>query len=581
MNYTHKLARRLARLRPAAVFAACGRWSSDRKIGNNRAVQHHLVCRTLPILTLDLLMAAFADSSAPLPPDGGVADMYQVGRGWARRLVGIRISPDTAVVSPGQTIAFKAFGVLSDSSLRPITVEWAATGGTIDSAGLFTADSTMGTYQVVGTEPTLGLADTAAVVDTAASVSAPAPDAPPPAVSSVSVSPSSATLTVGESVQLSAAAKDVNGSPVDGSPITWTTSNSAVASVTSSGVVKALAGGSAKVTATAQGVSGEAAVSVTAPAPTPAPPLAGDCSDYSYTRLVSVSTASELSTAITDAQPGDLIQLAPGTYSGSWTVSRSGTATNPIMLCGPRTAVLNGGSLTNGGAVLKFIGTSSAHVQYWVAKGFTVTNRQVGVGGSYASWITVDSVQVYNLGEAAIAFQQFSTHNTWIRNYIHDTGKTTAQYGEGFYIGSYNLRWVNGQPDRTDYNTISDNIIGPNIGSELIQIDEGTTGNVLTGNHLDRAGRGYAGSGASIFIIGNEVVASGNVITNVSGTDNGVYVETILSGWGENNSFDNNTLTGSGVAGYGFQVRSTTNTVKCTNVVTGFTSGFSNIACTR
>jgi hypothetical protein len=580
MNYTHKLARRLARLRPAAVPAACGRWSSDRKIGHNRAVQHHFVRRTLPILTLVLLLAACADSSAPVAPDGGVVDMYQVGRGWARRLVGIRISPDTAVVSPGGTVAFKASGVLTDGSSRPITVAWAATGGTIDSAGLFTADSTMGTYQVVGTEPALGLADTAAVVDTTASA-----DPPAPVVTVVSVSPSSTSIEVGDSIRLVATAKDPSGATVGGTTFIWASSDPNIAMVSSKGMVKAVAGGSAIVTATAQGVSGEAALNVVvpapAPAPDPAPSPAGDCSDYNYTQLVPVSTASQLSTALANADPGDLIQLAPGTYSGSWTVSRSGTSTNPIMLCGPRTAVLNGGSLTNGGAVLKFIGTSSAHVQYWVAKGFTVTNRQVGVGGSYASWITVDSVQVYNVGEAAIAFQQFSTHNTWIRNYIHDTGKTTAQYGEGFYIGSYNLRWVNGQPDRTDYNTISDNIIGPNIGSELIQIDEGTTGNVLTGNHLDRAGRGYAGSGASIFIIGNEVVASGNVITNVSGTDNGVYVETILSGWGENNSFDNNTLTGDGAAGYGFQVRSTTNTVKCTNAVTGFTSGFSNIACTR
>jgi hypothetical protein len=578
MNYTHKLARRLARLRPAA--AACGRWDGDRKIGHNRAGRHHLVCRALPILTLTLLLAACADSSAPVAPDGGAVDMYQVGRGWARRLVGIRISPDTAVVSPGGTVAFKASGVLTDGSSRLITVEWAATGGTIDSAGLFTADSTMGTYHVVGTEPALGLADTAAVVDTTASA-----DPPAPVVTEVSVSPSSTSIEVGDSIRLAATATDAGGATMGGIAFTWASSDAAVATVSSKGMVKAVAGGSARVTATAQGVSGEAALTVVVPAPAPAPDPApspvGDCSDYNYTRLVPISTASQLSSAITNAQPGDLIQLAPGTYSGSWTASRSGTATKPVVLCGPRTAVLNGGSLTNGGAILKFIGTSSAHVQYWVAKGFTVTNRQVGVGGSYASWITLDSVQVYNVGEAAIAFQQFSTHNTWIRNYIHDTGKTAAEFGEGFYIGSYNLRWPNGQPDQTDYNTISDNIIGPNIGSELIQIDEGTTGNVVTGNQLNRAGRGYAGSGASIFVIGNGGQYSGNVISNVSGTDNGIYVETILSGWGEDNSFDNNTVTGSGVSGYGFKVRSTTNTVKCSNEVTGFTSGFSNIACTQ
>jgi hypothetical protein len=567
MTYTHKLARRLARLRPAAVLAACGRWSSDRKIGHNRAVQHHLVCRTLPILTLVLLLAACADSSAPAAPDAGAVDMYQVGRGWARRLVGIRISPDTAVVSPGQTIAFKASGVLSDSSSRPITVAWAATGGTIDSAGLFTAGSSTGTYHVVGAQLTLGLADTAAVVDTTVSV-----DAPAPAVASVSVSPSSSSLLVGGSVQLAATARDSSGATLSGIAFTWASSASTVATVSSGGLVTGQAAGTVTVTATVQSVSGKATVAVMAPA------VAAGCLETGYSRLVNVSTPTDLTNAINAALPGDQIRLAAGTYTGFRTITRSGTAANPITLCGPSTANIGGTGTTTGGINL------NVKASYWNLYGFTMQTTFTPLWLMGATHVIVQGLEIYNVGQQAIAIQQFSTNNLIDANYIHDTGKTTAQYGEGVYVGTDAPHWVNGVPDRTDNNTVSNNTIGPNIGSEPIQTITGTTGTIITGNHIDRAGRGYAGSGASIFVVGNSAIVNSNVITNVSGTDNGVYVETTWSGWGQNNSFANNTITGSGVSGYGFLVGNSskaTTTIRCNNVVSGFSSGFANTACTQ
>ena len=56
--------------------------------------------------------------------------------------------------------------------------------------------------------------------------------------------------------------------------------------------------------------------------------------DPQVPRIVSVSTMSELSTAVTNSQAGDVIQLAPGTYVGTVTVNNNGTATNPIVLRG-------------------------------------------------------------------------------------------------------------------------------------------------------------------------------------------------------------------------------------------------------
>lgn len=88
---------------------------------------------------------------------------------------------------------------------------------------------------------------------------------PPPArtVATVEVTPSSLSLTVPGSGQLSAIAKDASGA-IMSSTITWTSSAASVASVSSSGMVTAVANGTATITATAEGKSGSASITVTA-----------------------------------------------------------------------------------------------------------------------------------------------------------------------------------------------------------------------------------------------------------------------------------------------------------------------------
>jgi hypothetical protein len=567
MNYTHKLARRLARLRPAAVPAACGRWSSDGKIGRDRAVQHHLVCGTFPILTLLLLLAACADSSAPVAPDGGVVDMYQVGRGWVRRLVGIRISPDPAVVSPGQTIAFKASGVLSDGSSKPVTVSWVATGGTIDSAGLFTAGSTTGAYHVVGTELTLGLADTAAVVDTAASV-----DQPAPTVSSVSVSPSSSSILVGGSVQLTATARDSSGTLLSGIAFAWASSTPGVAAVTSGGLVTALSQGTVSVTATAQGVSNKASVAVTVPVATSGCPTSG------FKRLVTVSTTAQLNSALLAAQPGDQIQLADGTYTNNpfW-IKVSGTAASPITLCGSRLAKVGTGSISTGNGI-------ALAADYWNLQGFTLTNSMVGLAMLGGHRNVLEDLSVHDVGQAGLHLRQFSTHNIVRDNYIHDTGKYNAVYGEGVYLGSWNGHWVNGVPDRSDSNTVMGNTIGPNIGSEMVDVKEGVTGTVLQGNSWVGGGQSLSTTNlvSWVVIFGNRTTVTGN--RGQKALLHGYKVEnpTGVSGWGQYTTFQNETLDLSGASGYGIWVGvpKATTTISCNNIVLNAGSGLANMACT-
>ncbi|PYP49403.1 MAG: hypothetical protein DMD45_14605 [Gemmatimonadetes bacterium] len=83
-------------------------------------------------------------------------------------------------------------------------------------------------------------------------------------VASVAVSPGSAVVPVGQSVQLTAVPLDAHGTPLAGRAIVWATSDSSVATVTS-GQVAGLAPGRATITATSEGRSGASNVTVTAP----------------------------------------------------------------------------------------------------------------------------------------------------------------------------------------------------------------------------------------------------------------------------------------------------------------------------
>jgi len=56
--------------------------------------------------------------------------------------------------------------------------------------------------------------------------------------------------------------------------------------------------------------------------------------DPATPRVVNVANASQLQSALGAANPGDVITLANGTYSGAITISRSGTAANPIFVRG-------------------------------------------------------------------------------------------------------------------------------------------------------------------------------------------------------------------------------------------------------
>jgi len=87
-------------------------------------------------------------------------------------------------------------------------------------------------------------------------------------VAAVTVTPSTAQVTVGGATsQLTAVARDANGVLLNGRATTWGTSNVAIASVSQTGAVTAVAAGTVTITATSEGRSGTAAITVLTPDP--------------------------------------------------------------------------------------------------------------------------------------------------------------------------------------------------------------------------------------------------------------------------------------------------------------------------
>jgi len=84
-------------------------------------------------------------------------------------------------------------------------------------------------------------------------------------VASVGVTLGSSSLVAGATTQATATAADALGNTITGRAVTWTSSNTAVATVTNLGVVTAVGGGTASITATVDGVSGSATVVASAP----------------------------------------------------------------------------------------------------------------------------------------------------------------------------------------------------------------------------------------------------------------------------------------------------------------------------
>src|SRR4029453_1580529 len=82
----------------------------------------------------------------------------------------------------------------------------------------------------------------------------------PPAVAQVTVEAPATSIAVGDSVQLQAVARDADGNALADRTVEWASANTAVATVSASGMVIGLSAGEAPISATVDTVSGTLAI---------------------------------------------------------------------------------------------------------------------------------------------------------------------------------------------------------------------------------------------------------------------------------------------------------------------------------
>jgi uncharacterized protein YjdB len=81
-------------------------------------------------------------------------------------------------------------------------------------------------------------------------------------VATVAVAPGNANLFVGRTLQLSASARDAQGTALTGRPVSWSVSDPAIATISATGLVTAVAPGTIAITATVEGVEASTGLTV-------------------------------------------------------------------------------------------------------------------------------------------------------------------------------------------------------------------------------------------------------------------------------------------------------------------------------
>jgi Bacterial Ig-like domain (group 2)/IPT/TIG domain len=194
----------------------------------------------------------------------------------------------------------------------------------------------------------------------------------PPPVATVNVTPATATILPGGTQQFAAATLSSTGAALTGRTVTWSSSDLTKASVDAAGLVSGVAQGTATITATSEGISGTATVTVLAPAPVASVTIApltttlapGANATFTATArdaLGNVLTGRVYSwtssnTAIVSGTSAGSVFTATAVAAGTATITatsegRSGTATVTVVAVAASITSVTPGTLVPGSAM--------------------------------------------------------------------------------------------------------------------------------------------------------------------------------------------------------------------------------------
>jgi Big-like domain-containing protein/calcineurin-like phosphoesterase family protein len=257
-----------------------------------------------PALTMVLLSALTLSCSHDVesPPAEGFSEgaaQFSAKAGGTGR--SITVTPASATIAVGLTVQLTA----RTKPAKSATYTWSSSNtavAQVSATGLVTGIAAGSATITVRSGTKSG---TASITVT----SAPAP------VASVSVAPSSASVQVGATVQLTATLRDAQGNVLTGRTVTWSSDATSVATVSPSGLVTGKAAGSATITATSESKSGGSAITATA-----APPPSGSAVLVGAGDIASCSSSGDEATAtLLDGISGTVFTAGDNAYSSGTT----------------------------------------------------------------------------------------------------------------------------------------------------------------------------------------------------------------------------------------------------------------------
>ena len=317
------------------------------------------------------------------------------------------LNPSSVTLATGGSQQMTVTGLYGDGSTGVPPVSWAATGGTISSGGLYTAGSATGTFRIVATASG-GKADTTSVTISGLPLS------------QLTLTPGSATLQGGQTVQFSAAGTWSDGSSA-APPVTYSATGG---SITAGGLYTAgsSTGTFRVIAAHTQGTLRDTSfVTITAPSPTltginlsPSSVAVSPSGGYQFSVSGTWSNGGTTTPSVTYSATGGTISSAglyvagsdPGTYrviakssatladTSSVTVALTAPTLTSLVVTPGSASIQKGGSRQFVAGGTWSDGTTAAPAVTWSATGGTISSAGLYIAGNSAGSFRVIAKQL-------------------------------------------------------------------------------------------------------------------------------------------------------------------------------------------
>ena len=369
----------------------------------------------------------------------------------------VTVSPSTATVEPGEQVQLAA-AVQADAGVST-AVTWrtsSAATATVSASGLVT-----GVANGTATITAVSVADTSRRASATVTVNT------LPSVRSVSVSPSAVNLQSGQTVQLVPNVTVSNGAST---AVTYRSDNPSVATVNFSGLVTALANGSATVTVTSSADptrSATATITVTAvPSQLATSWATSRLGGALHEDVVSIDGVDAANAFAVNSR-GDVYRLS----GGNWSLAARGSTYGTQFLAVSATSTSSAVAVGTNGVAVRFDGSSWSNM----SSGTTQTLNGVFLESASSGFaVGGNGVALRFTGSG---FTSTSTGSTQTLNAVWSSGSTAIAVG----TGGETLRWNGSSWTRLTSGTSEtlNGVFGIS-GSDVVAV--GTFGTVLRFN---------------------------------------------------------------------------------------------------